>query len=213
MNRIRMHEGELWPRVRLATRAVTQSLLLSQRVPGCLHYWPPLSKPKRGGGGESQPSSVQPLHSRNGKPLEGRPGGSSQGAGGGAPPSARHSIPAGASLPSGTGDRYLVQMRVAGDIVSSLLQGHRAPWARRGVAAAGWCGERPARDGAAGPAARERQPRAGAQRGAHAPCADLVPGRNQGQRRLPAGQALRVPQGAEPEWRHVLGARAGVPTG
>ena len=66
-------------------------------------------------------------------------------------------------------DRYLVEMRVPGDIVSSLLQGHRAHRAGLGVAASGRCGGRPTRDGAAGPAGQDSQPRAGAQRGTHGP--------------------------------------------
>lgn len=211
MNRISMHEGELWPQVGLAMRTVTQSMLVSQRVPGSLHYWPPLSKQKRGGGGVGgKPATWSPCKARMGNRWKG--------AGEDAPRAqeAGHRLPPATASRLGQpalGDCYLVQVRVPGDIVSSLLQGHRAPRARLGVAASGCCRERPARGGAAGPAAQERQPRAGAQRGAHAPCADLVPGRNQGQRRLPAGQALRVPQGAEPEWRHVLGARAGVPKG
>uniref|UniRef100_A0A671F8M3 Uncharacterized protein n=1 Tax=Rhinolophus ferrumequinum TaxID=59479 RepID=A0A671F8M3_RHIFE len=90
-------------------------------------------------------------------------------------------------------------MRVPGDIVPSLLQGHGAHRARLGVATSGGCGGRTARDGSAGPAGQDSQPRAGAQRGAHGPSADLAPGRNQGQGRLPARQALRVLQGTGPE--------------
>lgn len=66
-------------------------------------------------------------------------------------------------------DPYLVEMRVPGDIVPSLLQGHRAHGAGLGVAASGGCGGRPAWDGAAGPAGQQSQPRARAQRGAHGP--------------------------------------------
>uniref|UniRef100_A0A8C4M024 Uncharacterized protein n=1 Tax=Equus asinus asinus TaxID=83772 RepID=A0A8C4M024_EQUAS len=90
-------------------------------------------------------------------------------------------------------------MRVPGDIVSALLQGHRARWAGLGVAALGGRGGRPARDGAAGQARPQNQPRARAQRSAHGPGSDLAPGGNQGQGRLPAGQAPRAPQDAEPE--------------
>lgn len=66
-------------------------------------------------------------------------------------------------------DRYLVEMRVPGDIVSPFLQGHRAHRAGLGVAAAGGFGGRPTRDGAAGPTGQESQPGARAQRGAHGP--------------------------------------------
>uniref|UniRef100_A0A3Q2KRV0 Uncharacterized protein n=1 Tax=Equus caballus TaxID=9796 RepID=A0A3Q2KRV0_HORSE len=76
-------------------------------------------------------------------------------------------------------------MRVPGDIVSALLQGHRARWAGLGVAASGGRGGRPARDGAAGQARPQNQPRARAQRSAHGPGSDLAPGGNQGQGRLP----------------------------
>lgn len=90
-------------------------------------------------------------------------------------------------------------MRVSGDIVSALLQGHGASRAGFGVAAAGGRGGRPARDAAAGLAPKERQPRARAQRGAHGPCADLAPGRNQGQGCLTANQEPRALQGTESE--------------
>uniref|UniRef100_A0A673UZW5 Uncharacterized protein n=1 Tax=Suricata suricatta TaxID=37032 RepID=A0A673UZW5_SURSU len=87
-------------------------------------------------------------------------------------------------------------MWVPGDIVSALLQWHRARHAGLGVAASGGCGGRPARDHAAGPAPRECQPCARAQRGAHGPCADLAPGRNQGQGSLTVNQEPRAPQGS-----------------
>lgn len=96
-------------------------------------------------------------------------------------------------------DRYLVEMWVPGDIVSTLLQGHGASRAGFGVAASGGRGGFPAWDAAAGLAPQERQPRATAQRGAHGPCADLAPGRNQGQGRLTANQEPRAPQGTESE--------------
>lgn len=102
-------------------------------------------------------------------------------------------------------------MRIPGDIVSSFLQGHRAHRAGLGVAASGGCGGHPARDGAAGPAGQESQPRAGAQRGAHAPCADLARGRNQGQGRLPTRQALACCRALSPSPGHVHRERAGGP--
>lgn len=71
---------------------------------------------------------------------------------------------------------YLVEMRVPGDIVPPLLQRHGARRAGLGVAASGGSGGRPAPDSAAGPAGPESQPRAGAQRGAHGPGADLARG-------------------------------------
>ena len=77
----------------------------------------------------------------------------------GAPPRQPQGHPA---LP----DRYLVEMRVPGNIVTALLQGHRARRAGLGVAASGGCRGRPARDGAAGSAPQGRQPCARAQRGA-----------------------------------------------
>ena len=112
----------------------------------------------------------------------------------GAPPRQPQGHPA---LP----DRYLVEMRVPGNIVTALLQGHRARRAGLGVAGSGGCRGRPARDGAAGPAPQGRQPCARAQRGAHGPCADLAPGRNQGQGRLTANHEPRAPQGTESEPR------------
>lgn len=71
---------------------------------------------------------------------------------------------------------YLVEMRVPGDIVPPLLQRHGARRAGLGVAASGGSGGRPAPHSAAGPAGPESQPRAGAQRGAHGPGADLARG-------------------------------------
>lgn len=64
-------------------------------------------------------------------------------------------------------------MRVPGDIVSALLQGHGARRAGFGVTGSGGCGECPVLEGATGPARQESQPRARAQRGAHGPGADL----------------------------------------
>lgn len=75
-------------------------------------------------------------------------------------------------------------MWVPGDIVSALLQGHRARRAGLGMAPPGGRGGCRAREGAAGPAGQGSQPRACAQRGAHVPCADLTPGRDQGQGHL-----------------------------
>uniref|UniRef100_A0A8C3YE90 Uncharacterized protein n=1 Tax=Catagonus wagneri TaxID=51154 RepID=A0A8C3YE90_9CETA len=65
-------------------------------------------------------------------------------------------------------------MRIPGDIVSALLQGHGTGQAGLGVAASGGRGGCPAPDGAAGLAGRESQPRASAQRRTHSPCADLA---------------------------------------
>lgn len=73
-------------------------------------------------------------------------------------------------------DRYLVEMRIPGDIVSALLQGHRTRQARLGVAVSGGRGGCPAPDGAAGLAGQESHPRAAAQRRTHGPCADLPRG-------------------------------------
>uniref|UniRef100_A0A8D1HAQ9 Uncharacterized protein n=1 Tax=Sus scrofa TaxID=9823 RepID=A0A8D1HAQ9_PIG len=67
-------------------------------------------------------------------------------------------------------------MRIPGDIVSALLQGHRTRQARLGVAASGGRGGCPAPDGAAGLARQESHPRAAAQRRTHGPCADLPRG-------------------------------------
>lgn len=106
------------------------------------------------------------------------------------------------TLPAG----YLVEMRVPGDIVPPLLQRHRARRAGLGVAASGGRGGRPAPDSAAGPAGPESQPRAGAQRGAHGPGADLA--RGDSKVRGAFGQArTRARRG------RVRGERAGVPQG
>lgn len=78
-------------------------------------------------------------------------------------------------------DHYLVEMRVPGDIVSTLLQGHWARRTRLGVAALGKNGGCLAPEGAAGHAWQGGQPRASNQRGAHGPGADLELGRDQGQ--------------------------------
>uniref|UniRef100_A0A4X1U542 Uncharacterized protein n=1 Tax=Sus scrofa TaxID=9823 RepID=A0A4X1U542_PIG len=67
-------------------------------------------------------------------------------------------------------------MRIPGDIVSALLQGHRTWQARLGVAVSGGRGGCPAPDGAAGLARQESHPRAAAQRRTHGPCADLPRG-------------------------------------
>uniref|UniRef100_A0A8D0SUP7 Uncharacterized protein n=1 Tax=Sus scrofa TaxID=9823 RepID=A0A8D0SUP7_PIG len=67
-------------------------------------------------------------------------------------------------------------MRIPGDIVSALLQGHRTRQARLGVAVSGGRGGCPAPDGAAGLAGQESHPRAAAQRRTHGPCADLPRG-------------------------------------
>uniref|UniRef100_A0A8C8UC80 Uncharacterized protein n=1 Tax=Peromyscus maniculatus bairdii TaxID=230844 RepID=A0A8C8UC80_PERMB len=72
-------------------------------------------------------------------------------------------------------------MRVPGDIVSTLLQGHWARRTRLGVAALGKNGGCLAPEGAAGHAWQGGQPRASNQRGAHGPGADLELGRDQGQ--------------------------------
>lgn len=57
-------------------------------------------------------------------------------------------------------DHYLVEMRVPGDIVSALLQGHGARWAGLGVAALGGRGGCLAPEGAEGHAWQGGQPRA-----------------------------------------------------
>uniref|UniRef100_A0A5F9DNR4 Uncharacterized protein n=1 Tax=Oryctolagus cuniculus TaxID=9986 RepID=A0A5F9DNR4_RABIT len=92
-------------------------------------------------------------------------------------------------------------MRVSGDIVSSLLQRHRARRAGLGVAGSRGCTGCPSREGAAGLARPKSQPRVSAQRRAHGPCADLAPGRDQGQGRLLASQDRRAQQGTGPEPR------------
>lgn len=179
-----------------------------------MHYWSPLSEQKRGGGrggGVSQtelhlatvtqkwktagtaPGRILPRPRRRGAAL--RP---------------RQDI--GLGHPTFC-DRYLVEMRIPGDIVPSLLQGHRAHRAGLGAAASGGCGGRPARDGTAGSVGQESQPRASAQRGAHAPCADLAPGRNQGQGRLPTRQALACCRALSLSPGHVHRERAGGPEG
>uniref|UniRef100_A0A8D2ET97 Uncharacterized protein n=1 Tax=Theropithecus gelada TaxID=9565 RepID=A0A8D2ET97_THEGE len=92
-------------------------------------------------------------------------------------------------------------MRVPGDIVSALLQGHRARRAGLGVAALGGRGGCPAREGAAGPARPGSQPRACPQRGAHGPCADLAREIKQGQGLLPASQDPRALRALNPDGR------------
>jgi len=100
---------------------------------------------------------------------------------------------------------YLVEMRVPGDIVPPLLQRHGARRAGLGVAASGGRGRRPAPDSSAGPAGPESQPRAGAQRGAHGPGADLArgdtkvrgafgPARTRARRGRVRGERAEVPQ-------------------
>jgi hypothetical protein len=71
---------------------------------------------------------------------------------------------------------YLVEMWVPNDVVSALLQVQSTHWAVLGVASSRGREQCPAREGAAGPTRQGSQPRAGAQRGAHGPCADLVQG-------------------------------------
>lgn len=151
---------------------------------------------KGGGGGWGSRSELHQASVRQKWKTAGRAPGKIQPRprGRGAPPRQPQGHPA---LP----DRYLVEMRVPGNIVTALLQGHRARRAGLGVAASGGCRGRPARDGAAGPAPQGRQPCARAQRGAHGPCADLAPGRNQGQGRLTANHEPRAPQGTESEPR------------
>uniref|UniRef100_A0A8D2DNZ5 Uncharacterized protein n=1 Tax=Sciurus vulgaris TaxID=55149 RepID=A0A8D2DNZ5_SCIVU len=104
-------------------------------------------------------------------------------------------------------------MRVPGDIVSALLQGHRARRAGFGVAASGGCGKCPAREGAEGPAGQESQPRAGAQRGAHCPCADLAPGRDQGQGCFLASQFPHVSRATGLSRARSSGSMKGISKG
>lgn len=131
-------------------------------------------------GSKSQTELHQASARQKGKPAGRAPGRRLPRPGGGAPLPARHRIAAWVFLPS-LPDRYLVEMRVPGDIVPALLQGHGARRAGLGVAASGARAGRPAPGGAAGLAVQENRPRACAQRGAHGPCADLAPGRRQGQ--------------------------------
>uniref|UniRef100_A0A8C0N6P7 Uncharacterized protein n=3 Tax=Canis lupus TaxID=9612 RepID=A0A8C0N6P7_CANLF len=89
-------------------------------------------------------------------------------------------------------------MRVPGDVVPALLQGHGAGRAGPGAAAAARSRGRPARDGAAGLTPQEPRPRAPAQRGAHGPCADLAPGRDRGQGRPRLSGARGSPRSGVP---------------
>lgn len=110
-------------------------------------------------------------------------------------------------------DHYLVEMRVPGDIVSSLLQGHGARRAWLGVAALGRNERCLAPEGAAGHAWQGGQPRPSDQRGAHGLRADLEPGRDQGQGCPLAKPGPARQQSVGPESGHVFLERLGAPDG
>lgn len=103
-------------------------------------------------------------------------------------------------------------MRVPGDIVSALLQGHGARWAGLGVAALGGRGGCLAPEGAAGHAWQGGQPRPSDQRGAHGPGADLEPGRDQGQG-VPFSQARFCTPAERGGLSQILMERQGAPEG